>query len=92
MDLISFDLNKLSYETCMFFGLAALMTFFNLLDAVRLLYTRLRCYQFHQILLVVSCDNQELACTPKDPPRRADTRELSLFFCKTINRVIEYTV
>ena len=74
----------------MFFGFSALMTFLNLLDAVRLLYMRVRCYQFHQVLL--SCDNQELACTPKDSPRRADTREMSLFFCKTIHRDIENTI
>ena len=33
-------------------------------------------YKFHKISLL--CDHQELACTPKDPPRRVDMNEMSL--------------
>ena len=37
--------------------------------------------KFHQISLL--CYHQELACTPKDPPRRVDMNERSLiYFCK----------
>ena len=42
-------------------------------------------YKFHQISLL--CDHQELACTPKDPPRRVDMNERSLIFF--IIRIIE---
>ena len=33
-------------------------------------------YKCHQISFL--CDHQELACTPKDPPRRVDMNERSL--------------
>ena len=37
-------------------------------------------YKFHEISLL--CDHQELACTPKDPPRRVNMNERSLIsFC-----------
>ena len=36
----------------------------------------IRIYQFHQISVL--CYHQELACTPKDPPRRVDMNERSL--------------
>ena len=35
-----------------------------------------RFYRFHEIQLL--CDHQELACTPKDPPRLVDMKEMSL--------------
>ena len=42
-------------------------------------------YNFHQISLL--CDHQELACMPKDPPRRVDMNEMNLIFF--IIRMIE---
>ena len=41
---------------------------FDFLDVVRILYTHVRFYQVHQMPQL--CDHQELACTPKHPPRR----------------------
>ena len=53
-------------------------------------YTR-RFYQCHQIQLL--CDRQELACTPIDPPRRADMKEVFLIsFRKNCYQVIDKTV
>ena len=43
-------------------------------------------YKFHQISLL--CDHQELACTPKDPPRQVDMNEMSLI-CFYITKMIE---
>ena len=38
-------------------------------------------YQFHQISFL--CHRHELACTPKDPPRRVDMKEMNLIcLCK----------
>ena len=34
-----------------------------------------RFYRFHEIHFL--CDHQELACTPKDPPRQVNMKELS---------------
>ena len=39
----------------------------------------IRSYQFHKTPLL--CDDQELACTPKDPPRQVDMNEMSLTSC-----------
>ena len=48
-------------------------------------------YKFHQISLL--CDHQELACTPKDPPRRVDMNEMSLIcFCNQNDWVIDKNV
>ena len=48
-------------------------------------------YKFHQISLL--CDHQELACTPKDPPRRVDMNERSLIsFCNQNHWVIDKNV
>ena len=52
---------------------------FNLINGfsdVRILYRHIGFYKFHQISFL--CDHQELACTPKDPPRRVDMKEISL--------------
>ena len=50
-----------------------------------------RFYQFHQIPLL--CHHQELACTPKAPPRRVDMNERSLICLYNRNyRVIDKTV
>ena len=46
-----------------------------LLDVVRISFEHISVYQLHQIPLV--CDHQELACTPKDPPRRVVMQEMS---------------
>ena len=45
------------------------------LDDVRILYKQVS-YQFHRTPLL--CGHRELACTPKDPPRRVDKKEMSL--------------
>ena len=61
----------------MFFGFVVFnYMFLNFLDVVRILCKHVKLYQFHQIPLL--CDHQELACTPKDPPRRVDMKEMSL--------------
>ena len=53
------------------------MRFLDFLDVVGILYKHVKYFQFHQIALL--CDHQELACTSKDPPRRVDMKEMSLF-------------
>ena len=57
----------------------------DFLDVVRIANKHVRFYPFHQIPLL--CDQQELACTPKDTPRRIDMKE----FCLSIlvRQVIE---
>ena len=49
---------------------------FSTLNVVGISFMHVRFYQFHQSSLV--CDHHELACTPKDPPRRFDMIEMSL--------------
>ena len=53
---------------------------FDLLDVVRLFYKHLGLYKCHKIPLVY--DHQELACTPKYPPRRVDMKEITFSFDK----------
>ena len=60
------------------------MRFLDFSD-VRILYRHIRFYQFHKISLL--CDHQELACTPKDPPRRVDMKETSVI--SFIRKLIE---
>ena len=83
--LIDFMILGFFSETIVF------IVFFDFSEAVRILYKHVRSYQLNQILLL--CDHQELACTPKDPPRRIDMKELSLIsFCNAIYWVIDRTV
>ena len=44
------------------------MQYLHFLDVVWISYKHIRLYRFHRIPLL--CDHRELACTPKDPPRR----------------------
>ena len=48
----------------------------DFLDAARTLHEHSQFYQCHQVPLL--CDRQELASTPKDPPRRVEMEEMSL--------------
>ena len=82
LDLIRFDLPKRFYEIWDLFDFEIIefMRFLDFSD-VRILYRQLRFYKFHQISLL--CDHQELACTPKDPPRRVDMNEMSLIYFYT---------
>ena len=74
----------MKFKTCFFFEHRIFMRFLDFLDVVRILYKHVRFYQFHQIPLL--CDHQELACTPKDPPRRVDMKEMNLiYFHKNIH-------
>ena len=57
-------------------GDVVFISLLDFLDADRILYKHVRFYRFHQIPLL--CDHQELACTPKDPRRRVDMKEMSL--------------
>ena len=77
LDLIRFNLLNWFYEIWDLFDLEIIdfMRFVDFSD-VRILYRHIRFHQFHQISLL--CDHQELACTPKDPPRRVDMNERSL--------------
>ena len=71
-----------------FVRICCFMTFLKILDVVSILHKHVRSYQFHQIPLL--CDHQELACTPKDPPRRVDMKEASLIvFRKNVRKMIE---
>ena len=72
--MISWDLGLVLFVwNCCFF-----MRFQDFLDAARILYKHISFYQCHQIRFL--CDHQELACTPKDPPRRVDMKEMCLLF------------
>ena len=64
------------------FGIVVFMRLL-LIYAMLLEYCMRRVYQFHQT--PVLCDHQDLACTPKDPPRRVDMKEISIFLRKLID-------
>ena len=54
-------------------------------------YRHIRFHKIHQIPLL--CYHQELACTPKDPPRRVDMKETGLIsFYNKIEWTIDKTV
>ena len=75
------------WDLGLFSGSVVFMTCFNLFDVVSMLYKHVRSYRFHQIPLL--CDHQALACTPKDPPRRVDMKEMSF---KHIHGTIDWAV
>ena len=79
LDLIRFDLLNSFYEIWDLFDLEIIeiMRFLDFFDVI-ILFRHMRFHKFHQIPL--SCDHQELACTPKDPPRRVDMNERSLIY------------
>ena len=54
------------------------LTFLDFLDDVGIAYILERLYRIHQIQLLG--DHQELACTPKDPPRRVSMTQMSFRF------------
>ena len=88
---IELDLIYLFEFGTFFFESILVSAMFGLLDVVRILYRHMMFYQFHQIPLL--CDHRELACTPKDPPRRFDMNEMGLiFFYEKIHWVINKTV
>ena len=67
------------------FGTIASMDSWDVLDVVRILSRDERFYQFHQIPFLR--DHQQLACTPKDPPRRVEIKQMSRFVC--MRKIIE---
>ena len=92
LDLLRFDLICWLYEIWdkLVFEVVAFMTFLNFVDVVRILYKHVRLYQFHQISLLY--DHQELACTPKDPPRRAGIKMSLTSFYKKMYWVVDKAV
>ena len=67
------------------------MIFGFFVDVAGILYTHIRFYHFHQNTLL--CDDQELACTPKDSPRRVDMNARSIIsFHKKIDWAIDQIV
>ena len=89
---IQLDLIYLIEFETFFFEFIVFVRFLAFLDVVRILYYRhLKFCQFHQIPLL--CDHQELACTPKDPPRRVSITQMSFgVFYGNIYWVIDKTV
>ena len=95
LDLIRFNLLNCFYEMWEWFvsEMIALMRFWisGFLEVVKTLYKHIRLYQLHQISFV--CHHQELARTPKDPPRRVDMNERNLIcFYNQNHWVIDKTV
>ena len=93
LDLIRFNLLNWFVEIreSFFFEMSAFMRFGDFLDGVRVSYKHVRFYHIHQMPLL--CDHQELACTPKHPPRRVDMKETSRIYSHTNNYcVINKTV
>ena len=77
LDLMRFNLLNWFYEIWDLFDFEIIaFMLWDFLNVVGILYKHIRFYKFHQIPLL--CDRQELACTPKDPPRRVDMNEISL--------------
>ena len=80
LDLIRFDLLNWFYELWDLFVFETIdfMRCLDFVDVVRILFQPTRFCQFHHIPLLR--DHQELACTPKDSPRRVDMNETSLIY------------
>ena len=68
----------MNFDPYFVFEIIGVMKFLDFLDVVRTLYKHEWFHDFHRISFLR--DHQELACTPKDPRRPVDMKEINACF------------